>query len=169
MIYAAQNRSSEAELGYQFCIDTQQKKVDSAAESDVDTVALLGMSVDAYSRYLVTHKDYAAAMRQLSKAVEIAVRVLGEGHQQVAVLLSDIATVASLTRDFDTAHDKLLRAVDIAESIDSLHLPTIYYNLAAVCSHQQKLAEAQAWYRKAIKSAKRLDDKEALRLSLIHI
>jgi len=168
MINAAQHRSSEAELGYQFCIDTQQRKIDSAAaaaESDIDTdtVALLGMSVDAYSRFLVTHKDYVAAMRNLHKALEIAVSVLGETHQQVAVLLSDIATVASLTNDFDTAQDKLLRAVDIAEKIDSSHLPTMYYNLAAVYSHQQNPTQAQAFYKKAIKSAKRLDDKEALR------
>lgn len=165
MIYAAQNRLSEAELGYQFCIDTQQKKIDNATESDIDidTVALLGMSADAYSRYLVTQKDYVAAMRNLSRALEIAVSVLGEADQQVAVLLSDIATVATLTNDFETAQDKLLRAVNIAEKIDSPHLPTMYYNLAAVYSHRQNPAQAQALYRKAIKSAKRLDDREALR------
>jgi len=164
MIYAAQNRSSEAELGYQFCINTQQKKIDSAAESDIDadTVALLGMSVDAYSRYLVTQKDYTAAMHNLNKALEIAVSVLGETHQQVAVLLTDIATVATLTNDFDTAQDKLLHAVNIAEKIDSSHLPTMYYNLAAVYAHKQNHAEATALFKKAIKLAKELDDREAL-------
>lgn len=166
MIYAAENRSSEAELGYQFCIHSLQKKMDSAMEShidiDTDTVALLGMSVDAYSRYLVTQKDYVAAMHNLNRALEIAMNVLGETHQQVAVVLSDIATVASLTNDFDTAQDKLFHAIRIAEKIDSSHLPTMYYNLATVHSHQHNLAEARAWYRKAIKSAKQLDDKEAL-------
>jgi len=162
VIYAAENRLQEAELGYQFCIDTQQKKVDSATEFDVDTVALLGMSVDAYSRYLVAQKDYSAAMRNLNKALEIAISVLGETHQQVAVLLSDIATVASLTNDFDIAQDKLLRAVDIAEKIESSHLPTMYYNLGAVYAHQQNVAEARALFNKAVKLAKQFDDKEAL-------
>jgi len=163
VIYAAQERTSEAELGYQFCIDTQQKKIDSAAEFDVDTVALLGMSVDAYSRYLVSRKDYAAAMHNLNKALEIAVSVLDEMHQQVAVLLSDIATVASLTNDFNTAKDKLLRAISIAEKIESAHLPTMYYNLGAVYAHQQSDKEARALFNKAVKSAKQLDDKEALK------
>jgi len=162
VIYAAQNRLSEAELGYQFCIDTQQKKVDSATESDIDTVALLGMSADAYSRYLVAQKDYSAAMCNLNKALEIAIIVLGDTHQQVAVLLSDIATVASLTDDYDTALDKLLRAVAIAENIESSHLPTMYYNLGAVYAHQQNSTQARALFNKAIKLAKQLDDKEAL-------
>lgn len=163
VIYAAQNRSSEAELGYQFCIDTQQKKIDDSSESDVDTVALLGMSVDAYSRYLVTRNDYTAAMSNLNRALEIAISLLGETHQQVAVLLSDIATVASLTNDYDTAQGKLLRAIDIAEKIESSHLPTMYYNLGAVYAHQQNAREARVFYRKAVKLAKQLDDAEALK------
>jgi len=163
VIYAAQDRTSEAELGYQFCIDTQQKKVDSAAEFDVDTVALLGLSVDAYARYLVAHKDYTAAMCNLNKALEIAISVLGETNQQVAVLLSDIATVASLTNDFNTAQEKLLRAVDIAEKIESSHLPTMYYNLGAVYAHQQNHRQARALFNKAVKLAKQLDDKEAFK------
>ena len=162
VIYAAQNRLSEAELGYQFCIDSQQKKIDNATEFDVDTVALLGLSVDAYSRYLVTQKDYAAALQNLNKALEIAIRVLGETHQQVAVLLSDMATVASLTNDFDTALEKLLRAVAIAEEIESSHLPTMYYNLGAVYAHQQNHGQARALFNKAAKLAKQLNDKEAL-------
>jgi len=163
IIYAAQNRSSEAEIGYRFCIDTQQKKIDSATDCDTDTVALLGMSVDAYSRYLVAQKDYAAAMSNLNKALKIAIDVLGEENQQVAVLLSDMATVASLTSDFDMAQDKLLHAVDIAEKIESSHLPTMYYNLGTVYAHQQNSVQAHTLYKKAIKSAKQLDDKEALK------
>lgn len=163
IIYAAENRLSEAELGYQFCIDTQQKKLDSTEESDIDTVALLGMSVDAYSRYLVAQNDYSAAMINLNRALEIAINVLGESHQQVAVLLSDIATVASLADDFDMALDRLLRAVEIAEKIESLHLPTMYYNLGAVYAHQQNPTQARVLFHKAIKSAKQLDNKEALK------
>lgn len=163
VIYAAENRLSEAELGYQFCIDTQQKKIDDATDFDIDTVALLGMSVDAYSRYLVAQKDYSAALRNLNTAVEIAMSVLGETHQQVAVLLSDIATVASLINDFDTAKEKLLRAVDIAEKIQSSHLPTMYYNLGAVYAHQQNPTQARTFFNKAVKSAKQLDDEQALK------
>lgn len=162
IIYAAQNRTTEAELGYKFCIDSQQKKVDDATETDVDTVALLGMSVDAYSRYLVARKDYSSAMQNLNKALEIAVSVLGEKHQQVAVLLSDIATVASLTNDYDTAREKLLDAVDIAEQIESSHLPTMYYNLGAVYAHLQNAAQAKKMFQKAIKLAKKLDHSETL-------
>jgi len=163
VIYSAQDRSSEAELGYQFCIDTQQRKIDSAAEFDVDTAALLGMSIDAYSRYLVTRKEYTAAMDNLNKALEIAISVLGENHQQVAVLLSDIATVASLTNNFNTAKNKLLRAISIAERIESSHLPTMYYNLGAVYAHQQNDKDARAQFNKAVKSAKQFNDKEALK------
>lgn len=162
IIYAVENRLSEAELGYQFCIGTQQKKIDNGTECDIDTVALLGMSIDAYSRYLITQKDYTAAIHNLNKALEIAISVLGETHQQVAVLLSDIATVASLTNDFDTAQDKLLRAVDVAEKVESSHLPTMYYNLGAVYAHQNNHTQARDLFRKAIKLAKELDDKEAL-------
>ena len=61
------------------------------------------------------------------------------------------------------AQDKLLHAVDIAEKIESSHLPTMYYNLGTVYAHQQNSMQARTLYKKAIKSAKQLDDKEALK------
>jgi hypothetical protein len=78
-------RDQDAEQGYKFCIDTQENKLNKAAAArDDDTVALLGMVTDAYSRFLVARKDYVTAMNNLRKALDIAVSVLGEDHQQVA-------------------------------------------------------------------------------------
>lgn len=162
VLYASQQRNTEAETGYQFCIDTLESKMKAASVTDPDVNVLLGMSADAYSRFLIGRGEYSAAIDNLHKALKIAKNALGENHEQIAVLMNDIAAVSSLLNDLDTAQRSLEHAVAIGEQVQSVHLATLYYNLAQVLDHKNDFAAARKLYHKALKVAKQIDDKQTV-------
>jgi tetratricopeptide repeat protein 19 len=168
VIYAAQERTEEADVGYRFCVEALEAKLNGGrrganSQSDTDTIALLGMSTEAYARFLLARKFYAAALENLQKSLKIATDVLGDRHHQIVVLLNDIATLASLS-DTTTklASSTIRRAVSIAEQTDHAHLPILYCNLGALCSHKGDYAEARNYYGKAVTRAKRSNDRNTL-------
>jgi len=130
---------------------------------DSNTKALLGMSTDAYSRFLISRKLYKEALECLTKALEIAESVFGEMHPQVAVLLNDVATVLSLMQDYSHAKENLKKAIVIAEAIESEDLPTLYCNLGALHWQTTDTDQAKLEYNKAMAIAKKNDDKETMR------
>ncbi len=119
MIYAAKKLDDEAIAGYKYCINTLETRMKTMKEVDTNTKALLGMSTDAYSRFLISRKQYKEALKCLTRALEIAESVFGDKHPQVAVLLNDVATVLSLMQDYGHAKEKLKKAILIAEAIES--------------------------------------------------
>lgn len=159
MIYAAQKRNEEANEGYKFCIKTQEEKIMKMKEEDDNSAALLGMALDAYARFLMVQNRNEEAKSSLEKSLGIATRIYGESHPQVAVLLSDIATVDSQMQDYNLAKKNLEKAVKIAETIESPDLPTFYFNLGAIYERQGELTDANAAYKKALTTAKKADDK----------
>lgn len=159
MIYAAQKRNEEANDGYKFCIKTQEEKIKKMKEVDDNSAALLGMSLDAYARFLMVQNRNEEAKSSLEKSLDVATRIYGESHPQVAVLLNDIATVGSQMQDYNFAKRNLEKAVKIAETVESPDLPTFYFNLGAVYERQGELTEASGAYKKALTAAKKTDDK----------
>lgn len=159
MIYAAQKRNEEANDGYKFCIKTQEEKIGKMKEVDDNSAALLGMALDAYSRFLMVQNRNEEAKSNLEKSLGIATKIYGESHPQVAVLLNDIATVGSQMQDYSLAKKNLEKAVKIAETVESPDLPTFYFNLGAIYERQGELTEASDAYKKALTTAKKTDDK----------
>jgi len=159
MIYAAQNRNDEANEGYQFCITTMEANIEKMSKVDDNTKALLGMCTDAYSRFLIKQKRYNEALECLQKALNLARTVFGDLHQQVAVLLNDVATVLSLLQKYELAKEKLHQAIEVAEASYSPDLPTLHCNLGAIHVQTGDIAQAKAQYSKALVVAKQNNDK----------
>ena len=160
MIYAAQQRNEDALQGYKFCIQTQEKKMKEMNPVDDNTLALLGMSLDAYSRFLIVQKRYDEALVNMERALDIAIKALGsEEHPQVVILLNDIATIVSLIDNFDLAKEKLQNAIKIAEKVDSSDLAILYCNLGAVHIRKSNFKEAKIEYDKALRLALKNGDK----------
>lgn len=160
MIYAAQKRNEEANEGYKFCIKTQEEKIKKMKmEEDQNSAALLGMALDAYARFLMVQNRNEEAKSCLEKSLAIATKVFGESHPQVAVLLNDIATVGSQMQDYNLAKKNLEKAVTIAETVESPDLPTFYFNLGAIYERQGELTDASGAYKKALTTAKKINDK----------
>lgn len=132
MIFAITKRSDEAEKGYRYCIELQEKKVFSSGKVDDNDSALLGMCMDSYSRFLLTQKRYPQAQANLEKAVALAEKVYGKTHPQVAVLLNNLATVASMQKNCDQAKKYLETAIEVAKETDMQDLATYQFNLGLV-------------------------------------
>ncbi|XP_061461229.1 tetratricopeptide repeat protein 19, mitochondrial isoform X3 [Rhineura floridana] len=90
-IYAAQEQHKLALAGYEFCILTLEEKIakqkDMPAdglpeEEKVDTLLLLGMTLDSYARFLLAHDQAAVAQRMYKRALQISLDVQGETHPQ---------------------------------------------------------------------------------------
>ena len=153
MIYAAQQRNEDTLQCYKFCIQTQEKKMKEMNPDDDNTLALLSMSLDAYSRFLIVQKRYEALVN-MERALDIAIKALGgEEYPQVVVLLNDIATIVSLIDNFDLAKEKLQNAINIAEKVDWFDLAILYCNLGAVHIRKSNFKEAKIEYDKALRLA----------------
>ncbi|XP_041369330.1 tetratricopeptide repeat protein 19, mitochondrial-like [Gigantopelta aegis] len=176
-IYAMMKRDKEAVQGFKFCIDAQEKKVKENADSSEDTVALLGLALESYGRYLMYNKKLEEAQPLFERALQIAKKTLGEDHVQTLILRNDLATLDILNKNYVQAESNLREAIKIGERVDSPETPVLYINLGAiflrkadsdnahnVCSHALVVAK-KIGNIMAISQAKRcLEKSKQLRL-----
>ena len=155
MIYAALKRNTQAESGYMFCINTQEKKVSDNPSCDENTVALYGLCTDSYSRFLLVQKRYDEAETKLKQALDIATQIHGQYHVQVAVLLNDLATLQSLQKHYTEAKRNVINAVQVARKVESPDLPIFVCNLGLVNLHLLLLDEANKQCNHALQLARK--------------
>lgn len=166
MIYATQGNDERALQGYKFCIDTQKKKLSSDAlddPTDEDTKALLGLSMDCYSRFLVVRERYAEAEKFLMDALDIARSVFDENDTQMAALYSDLANVKSLLGKNEAAMSNIKTALDIAKKSDSPMQAMFQCNLGNICLNRGEAKDAEKHCTVALRLARKLKDKEVVR------
>ncbi|XP_064458425.1 tetratricopeptide repeat protein 19, mitochondrial-like isoform X2 [Ornithodoros turicata] len=170
-LYSLRNDTSKAEEGFQFCIDTQKKKMsainmaDASALSDYeqDTLLLWAMSMDAYGKHHMKHDRLKEARICFEEALTVCEQVNGKLHDQTLVLLNDVATVCSHLGDFSSAHKFITEAIQRGKDSDSPDLPVFYCNLGAVLLREgQDLEMAGKVCQEALKLAKKMKHAKAL-------
>ncbi|XP_048374617.1 tetratricopeptide repeat protein 19, mitochondrial isoform X1 [Sphaerodactylus townsendi] len=162
-IYAAQDQVQLALAGYQFCILTLEEKIAKqkglatdalpAEEEQIDTHLLLGLSLDSYARYLLAHKQAAAAERLYERALQISTEVQGETHPQTIVLMNDLATAIDAQGRYDDAYARVKRASDLAQQTEHPETYVILNNLAGILMHKEDFSQARQVYKEALKRA----------------
>ena len=163
-VFASSGDTERAEAGFQFCIDTQQRKIAAAggeAAVDADTLGLWGMCVDWYARFLRSERQYDRARELTAQALAACVRVSGERGQQSVVLLSDLGTLELLCGDADSAAGRLERAVQLAAELGMPELAAFQVNLGMVRLQQGMAREARKACSAAHRLASRNGDTEA--------
>lgn len=170
-IYGQTNERQKAEIGFKFCIDTQQAKIteinvtdadaDALSEYQKDTVLLWAMSVDWYARYLLAHGKLKEAIENFQKAFEVSEKVNGTSHPQTLVLLNDIGSVHSLMKQYEFAIDIFKKAIE-RSSTDSPDIPAFYCNLGATYLQAGNVNKGEEACKTALKLAKNLNNEEAL-------
>ena len=127
-VYATWGEHEKAEIGYRFCIATQEKKI-ASGDAGEDTMALWGMSKDWFAQYLLDRGKAAGAMDEFRSAYETCKELFGESHPQTLVLLNSLGTVASVMGDDMLAVSYFQRAVELAKAAEDENVATYYVNL----------------------------------------
>lgn len=159
-IYVMQQRHQLAEMGFKFCLDTQENKI-KAGELDSDTYLLWAMAMDWYASYLVALSQLKNARVYYEKALDISTQVNGPNHEQTVVLLNDLGSVCSLQGKYDEAVVHLKKAVTVAAINNNEELPVYYCNLGAIYTYKGELKKAKDCCTKALRLSKYHKNQEA--------
>nr|CAG4635470.1 EOG090X06TI [Artemia franciscana] len=158
-IYGMLEENEKAEQGFQFCIDTMNKKIAKGA-SDEDTLLLTGLCLDWYARYLMGHMKLDEASANFQKAFELCSKVHGLQHDQSLVLLNDMASVLALKGNAAAAEEKMKDVISIGEKIQSEHMPAFYVNLGSIYMQNKSYEKSRDACAKGVNLAKKMDNKE---------
>lgn len=131
-------------------------------EDDQDTLALWGMSMDWYARFLLETNRKSEALTCFKKAYEMCVRVNGMEHEQTVILLNDLGTVSTLVGDNESALNYLEQAKKIGEKFPEMKdLPAIHVNLGLLYLLRQMYKESKLACQEGMKMAKSQEDEVA--------
>ncbi|EEB17384.1 tetratricopeptide repeat protein, putative [Pediculus humanus corporis] len=159
-IFETKKEFNKAEQGYKFCIDTLDPKL---KDEDEDTLALWGMSMDWYARFLLEVNRKTDALKCFQKAYEMCVKVNGLLHEQTVVLLNDLGTVCSLLGDNEGALSYLEKAKNIGKSLpDMKDLAAIYINLGQLYLMREMYRESKLACQEGMKMAKKREDESTV-------
>lgn len=161
-VYASEGDYEKAVQGFQFCIATQEEKINKKGEAalDEDTLLLWAMSMDWYARFLLNLHKFELAKQHFLKAYEMSARVNGMGHSQTAVLLNDIGSVCSLQKNYTEAIEYLEKAIAAAREAQSSEIGSFYVNLGTVYLQQGLHGEARRCCREGLTLSKKMKNKD---------
>ncbi|CAH0770603.1 unnamed protein product [Bemisia tabaci] len=169
---------NKAELGYKFCLDHLEEKVaairdlklkkthfsDQEKIDNENTIALYGMSLDWFAKFLLQERKYEESVKCYKKAYKLCVEVNGDIHEQNVILLNDIGTVNYLRGNYDKALKYLTRAIEMGKHLPQMEdLSSVYINLGKVYLEQGLKAEAEKHCRDGWKNANRLNNEEGIK------
>ncbi|XP_055948964.1 tetratricopeptide repeat protein 19, mitochondrial-like [Argiope bruennichi] len=164
-IYSHREEREKAEKGFQFCINTQQNKLDAMnlnnvndlSDHEKDTVLLWAMCVDWYARYLLASGMLKEAKENFQKALDISERINGISHPQTLVLLNDIGSVHSLLNEYDLAVENFKKAIKRSNESESPDLPAFYCNLGATYLQCGNIEKGEEACKTALKLARKMN------------
>ncbi|XP_013402317.1 tetratricopeptide repeat protein 19, mitochondrial [Lingula anatina] len=166
-IYASKQKFDDAELGYQFCVDTMAKKTkEQGLDADLDTTLLYGLCLESQARFWVYQKEYEKALENYHLALDIAAKYLPLDHPQKLVIMNDVSSLYYLKGDMTTAEKYMEEALDVAEVTQVPELPQFYCNQGLIFAQLGRFDEAETSCRKALKVAKDRDDQESVKEAL---
>ncbi|XP_015431401.1 PREDICTED: tetratricopeptide repeat protein 19 homolog, mitochondrial isoform X2 [Dufourea novaeangliae] len=155
-MYSKMGETEKAENGYQFCLESLKKHMAKDSENP-DVLQLMGLALEWYGGMLFSESRYVDALRYLTEAYDISVKMNGIEDEQTVVLLSDLGTVNCAMKEYDEAIKYLTKATEIGKKLpDMFDIGSIYVNLGNAyiikglyeeakknCKQGKQLAKAQ--------------------------
>jgi len=157
VIYAEWKQHDKAKAGFKYCIETQEKKMKSKADTSDDTHALWGMSQDWFAQYLLSNGRYQEAFNQFQEAFLTSCELFGNTHPQSLVLMNSLGTVCSLMGEDAKAISYFTKAVNIAKKTASENLSTFLVNLGMAKIKMGLKGDANSACQEALLIAQRND------------
>merc|ERR1719510_1470211 len=159
-IFGQTEQHEKAQQGFEFCIDTTEKKIKSGIR-DEDTMVLWGMSRDVYAQYLMSIGRNKSAREQFKQAYDISCEVNGETDQQSLVLLNSLGTVSAAMGENKVAQEYFEEVIQKARVSESDHLAHFLVNYGMLNIQMDLLSWAKKYCSEALVLAKRKGDGEA--------
>ncbi|XP_028395278.1 tetratricopeptide repeat protein 19, mitochondrial-like isoform X1 [Dendronephthya gigantea] len=149
-IYAEQGRHELAENGFTWCVNNARKKVPDDGKCDINSLALLGICLESYGKYRISQRDANKAITLFTEALEISRKVFGSKHQQVAMLLNNLAVAYNEAGDTDMTKTLFQEAIVVGKESLSDDLWSFHFNLANILVLDGDLESAKIEYEKAL-------------------
>lgn len=127
-IYSTNGQLEQAEQGFLFCLESQQRKVGKGA-SDEDTLGLAGMVLDQRAQFLLGQDRLEEAEAAWREAVRVAEQLHGPEGEQSLVVTNSLASLLSMRGQHGEAVQLLTRVVEKARVQGTDHLPAFLVNL----------------------------------------
>uniref|UniRef100_A0AAZ3PZF1 MalT-like TPR region domain-containing protein n=1 Tax=Oncorhynchus tshawytscha TaxID=74940 RepID=A0AAZ3PZF1_ONCTS len=184
-IYAGQEKNDLAEMGFQFCTESLETKLEKFKELPAEeqseelrkeTRLLLGLTLDSHARYMVAIHRLSQAVVDYKQALLICQEEQGETHPQVPVgqeeqgetrpqslvLMSDLATILDMQGCHDEALPLVKQAVELSREAGHPDQHVLLGNMAGILLHNDLFEESVKLYKEALALAQSAGDEEAL-------
>ncbi|XP_076820576.1 tetratricopeptide repeat protein 19, mitochondrial-like isoform X2 [Clavelina lepadiformis] len=169
-IYAQRGEKELAITGYEWCSETCRNNVKEMEKKNLKTkeysngLALLGMILDSYGRYLHDISENKLAFAYTAEALEISKLLFGEKDIRTLVLLNDLSSIKSTMGDYNKALEYARRAIKVAEEnpsiADASEKAIFYANLSYIYVQQGRTEEAEATFKQALVEVSKTKDNE---------
>ncbi|XP_070973819.1 tetratricopeptide repeat protein 19, mitochondrial-like isoform X1 [Oncorhynchus clarkii lewisi] len=170
-IYAGQEKNDLAEMGFQFCTESLETKLEKFKELPAEeqseelrkeTRLLLGLTLDSHARYMVAIHRLSQAVVDYKQALLICQEEQGETHPQSLVLMSDLATILDMQGCHDEALSLVKQAVELSREAGHPDQHVLLGNMAGILLHNDLFEESVKLYKEALALAQSAGDEEAM-------
>ena len=170
MIYGEQGKNDVATMGYEYCIESLENKINSdkknvngeekkeeneddnmdiKKEVDTNTLTLYGICLDSFANFLYCLNNVSKALTYFEKALQVSLSVLGGCHSQICVIYNSIGVIYSDFKNYQKATEFLEKAIEMGEKCEATDLGVYYFNLAEVKRQMGLREEALLCYKRA--------------------
>ncbi|KAK3719399.1 hypothetical protein RRG08_029553 [Elysia crispata] len=143
----------------------EEPEISEQEEVEINTAALLGMTLGSYGRFLLYEKRYTEALPLFEKARLYAENTLGTESNQYIVVLNDLATLYIVTKNLSEAEKILKDGIKISDSAKLGEGASLYCNLGAVYLRKGQTMEAMGACKTGLELAQVFDHKTAYKMA----
>ncbi|TNN17709.1 Tetratricopeptide repeat protein 19 [Schistosoma japonicum] len=118
LLFEKSNRLDDAEAGFRFCIESQEKKLANLNENTdyTNEKALLGMCCNYFSKFLFSNQRQTEALVYAQRAYDIASQIYPLDHTNCLNLLIDISAIKADLNRFTESENTLEQVIQISQA-----------------------------------------------------
>ncbi|XP_055329046.1 tetratricopeptide repeat protein 19 homolog, mitochondrial-like [Paramacrobiotus metropolitanus] len=163
-IYAEQGHIDKAKLGFDFCLEHLEKKLENVPEDQKEAIADLLLKVVHWgSEFFLRLEDKAEnsvthATSLIEKGLDKAKQLEQTGSEAYQLLANNLSTLYAWQHRVEEAISVMKETINLAVASEHWSLASFYLNLAHIYAENNDLANAEAMAKKALETGKKNND-----------